>query len=452
MNSATVRQGYFSHVGRTLHIAWPIVVAQGISMSAIFVDTVMVGHAGRDELAALGAGRSLLILFLVCGMGLLNGVLVYAARYHGAGRLEDCGRTWRAGILYALLIGTLGALVLGLGGGWLLAVIGVDEVVRDGGARYLAFVAPTVLGSVVAMASMLFLQGVSSPRPAMLIQCVAMPCNILLNWMLIYGNLGAPSMGASGAGLATSLTNGIVALGLLIFVVRWPSLRVFRPVGKWSGMWDFGRSLRRFGVPVGVAGALEFLGMTALIMFAGRIGALSISALEVAFNLHLLGFLVTIGVTSATAVRVGNAVGRKDPGDVVWAVMAGVSLGLLSMMPFVVGYLTVPEMFARIFIDDVEVVALAASLLLFIAIAMPFDAVQLIVLYSLRAMGDQWIASALQVLSFFVIMVVVGWVLAFPVGLGVAGLVIGMLAGAFSASVLLGLRFLLSYRRLTALF
>ncbi|MEX1147100.1 MAG: MATE family efflux transporter [Sphingomonadales bacterium] len=450
MSTAVSGRKFRNHLARTLTIAWPIVIAQGVGLSVIFVDTIMVGHAGRDELASLGAGRSLMLLFMVGGMGLLNGVLIFSARYHGAGRLEDCGRMWRAGIVYAHALGLVGAFILALGGGWLLTVLGVEEVVREGGSRYLAFVAPTVLFSAVGMASSLFLQGVSNPRPAMVIQLGALPFNVFLNWIFIYGNLGAPSMGAAGAALATSIVSALAAAGLFLFVTRWPSLEPFRPRGRWRGMWAHGRAMRRFGVPVGAAGALEFFGMTALIMFAGQIGALTVAAIEVAFNLHLLAFLVTIGVTSATAVRVGNAVGRKDSGDVVWAVLAGIVLGIASMVPFIIGYMMVPGSFVHIFIGEADVVALATGLVIFIALALPFDAVQMIMLYSLRALGDQWISSALQVFSFFVVMVVVGWVLAFGFGLGAVGLVIAMLVGVIVAAVLLSARFALIHKRLTA--
>jgi len=452
LTRGAARHSYFGHLRRTIQLAWPIVMAQAIGMSAIFFDTIMVGHAGRDELAALGAGRSLFILFMIGGMGLLNGILVFAARSHGAGQLAECGRVWRAGLLYAFVIGLLGALLLGVGGSGLLVLLDVAPVVRDGGSRYLAFVAPTVLFGLMAQASTMFLQGVSNPKPAMFVQVLTLPVNVSLNWVFIYGNLGAPEMGAAGAALATSVTGACGALGLFLFVTNAPSLAPFRPRGSWRNLWAYGRTIRRFGLPVGAAGALEFFGMTTLMMFAGRIGALSISALEVAFNLHLLAFLVSIGVSSATAVRVGNAVGRQDTSDLGAVVLSGVSVGIISMVPFLAGYILLPEAFATLFINDAEVVALTAGLMLFIAIALPFDSVQMIVLHSLRAIGDQWVSSALQVLAFFFIMVTVGWGLAFTLGLGVYGLAMAMMIGAISAAVMLASRFLLVRRRLLSAF
>ncbi|RMF07754.1 MAG: hypothetical protein D6763_11560, partial [Alphaproteobacteria bacterium] len=313
---------------------------------------------------------------------------------------------------------------------------------------YFGFVAPAVLFGLLGAASTLFLQGVSNPKPAMFIQCLMVPTNIIFNWIFIYGRMGAPAMGAAGAALATSLTMALSAFGLAVYISRSRSLKKFQPWGSFRGLWRYGRTIRRFGIPVGAAAALEFLGMTALIMFAGRIGALAISSLEVAFNLHLLAFLVTLGVASATAVRVGNAVGRGDTGDIGLVVLAGISLGLLGMAPFLAGYVVVPESFARAFITDDAVVALTASLLTIIAIALPFDSVQMIVLHSLRALGDQWVASAGQVVSFFFVMVSVGWTLAFPSGYGVRGLVLALLVGAAVAALLMVARLLWVRRRL----
>lgn len=447
---------FLDHAKRTVVLAWPIILAQGLSLIAVVVDTVMVGQAGGEELAYLSAGRSLMFVAMTVGIGLLGGVVVLTARADGANEPEACGRIWRSGLVYAALVGTGCCLVVSVGGPIALSLFGLEPSLVAGGGRYLAAMGLSIPGTCFLLASSYFLQGLSRPKPGMITMMCMMPLNIALNWVLIYGELGMPRLGATGAALATAITQWLGAVILFTYIRRNAALGPYGVAGRWRGSfdaaWRNGRELRHFGYPLGVASGLEFLGMTLLIMFAGRMGVVTISAFEVVLNMHLLAFIAAFGMATATSVRVGNAVGRRDFASVPLVGLSGIAIGLIFLSPFVGIYLLAPEPFFRLFTEDAAIHDMARIMLPFLVAAILFDGVQYIFLHALRAAGDQLVAAVLQVTAFLAVMVPAGWICAFTLGLGGRGLTLGFLIGVLVAAAILGTRFWVVTRRLSARF
>ncbi len=429
------------HVKQTMTLAWPMMLAQGLSLMAYVIDSVMVGQAGGQELAYLSAGRSLILVVTMVGIGLLQGVVVLTARADGAENYASCGRLWKAGLFYAAVIGFIAVVAVSYGGRLVLQKFGLSDELVEGGGRFLAYMGFALPGTYLLVTSTFFLQGLKRTKPGMVTMMLITPLLIFLNWLLIYGNLGFPAMGAAGAGLATAICQWTGAIGLFIYVRRMPEAEKFGVNTPWKHLWRDGWELRRFGLPLGIAGGLEFLGMTTIIMFAGRIGEITISAIEIVFNMHLMAFVASFSIASATAVRVGNAVGRKDFAVIPTLGLVGAGLGVTSMLPFILAYVLAPITFFTVFTANTDIHVVALIMLPFLLAALPFDAVQFVFLHSLRAAGDQWIASILQVTAFLFIMATAGWVAAFPLGMGGAGLALAFTAGALSAAILLGTRF-----------
>lgn len=443
-----------THLRRMVTLAWPMMLAQGLSLMAFVVDTAMVGQAGGAELAYLSSGRTLTMVVTMVGVGLLNGIVVFTARADGARDHTACGPIWQAGMLFAAMLGLMAVVVVSVLGPLTLMWFGLSDDLVAGGSRYLAVIGLSVPGSFLFMAGSYFLQGVSRPKPAMMVMLVLTPMNVLLNWLFIYGHLGVPAMGAAGAALATVLSQWAGAVAIFAYVLRSPytqdyGVRHFIR-GTFHVLWRQIKKLWRFGLPLGIAAGLEFFGITILVMFAGRLGEDVISAFEVAFNLQIVAFIAAFGCASATAVRVGNAVGGRRYKDIGVVGAVGIGLGLALVAMFALLYLATPMTFVRLFTENAAVQVLAGQFVIFIVVAIFFDCVQFICLQSLRAAGDQVMGSVLQVTAFLVIMVPVAWALAFPLGLGGAGLMMGFVAGTLSAAVMLGGRFIHISRRYAA--
>lgn len=443
-----------THLRRMLTLAWPMMLAQGLSLMAFVVDTAMVGQAGGAELAYLSSGRTLTMVVTMVGVGLLNGIIVFTARADGARDHAACGLIWQAGMLFAVLLGALAVVVISIVGPLTLRWFGLPDDLVAGGSRYLAVIGLSVPGSFLFMAGSYFMQGISRPKPGMVVMLVLTPMNVLLNWVFIYGEFGMPAMGAAGAALATALCQWTGAAVIFAYVLRSRHTQAYgvrRSVrGAAHDLLRHVKKLWRFGLPLGIAAGLEFFGITILVMFAGRLGENVISAFEVAFNLQIIAFIAAFGCASATAVRVGNAVGARRYKDIGLVIAVGVGLGLVLVSVFAVLYLTTPMTFVRMFTENAVVQVIAAKFVVFVVIALFFDCVQFICLQSLRAAGDQIMGSVLQVTAFLIIMVPVAWVLAFPLGLGGPGLMMGFVAGTLSAAAMLGGRVVLISRRYAA--
>jgi MATE family multidrug resistance protein len=168
------------------------------------------------------------------------------------------------------------------------------------------------------------------------------------------------------------------------------------------------------------------------------------------FSLHALSFAVAMGFASATAVRVGNAMGRKDPAAVGYQVRLSAGMTAAAMLPFVLVYLLIPEVPISVFGVDADVAKLTMVFIAIIAPFLIFDGLQYMLVFALRAAGDEIFASALQVGSFLIVMAGSGALFTFTLGLGAPGIGWGMAAGIACAAVLLGLRFLVVQRRLMA--
>lgn len=443
---------FLHHMKRTLVLAWPMMLAQGLSLFVLIIDTIMVGQAGGNELAYLSAGRSLVLVLIMVGVGLLSGIVILTARADGAGMIALCGRIWRGGLYYALLLGAIAVVLVSVGGPLVLRWIGLGPALVEGGGRYLAFMGFSLPGTYFLIASVYFLQGLSRPKPGMVAMLLLAPLNVLMNWVLIYGHWGAPAMGAAGAALATALCQWIGAFGLFFYIFTRAELRSYGVHGgRLTWLWREGRALRTFGYPLGLASGLEFIGTTAVVMFAGLMGVKIIASLEIVSNLQIFAFIAAYGVATATAVRISNAVGRGDRGDIPWAALAGLTIALCTMVPFVVAYAWMPETFFRIFTKDAEIHAVAATMLPFLFVGLFFDAIQFTFLLALRAAGDQWMASILQVTAFLFVMAPAAWICAFVLDLGPPGLMAGFLIGVLTAALLLGMRFRVVCRRLATL-
>ncbi|MEO0412245.1 MAG: MATE family efflux transporter [Pseudomonadota bacterium] len=448
--NAPVRRPFWADVARTWALAWPVMLADLVVISISTIDVIMVGRSSTDELAYLGIGRTLTWMAIVICSGLLAGVTVFAARADGAGTPKEAGVIYRRGVAYTLALGAICSLALLLGAEAVLSALDLPEALVGQGADYVRVTAIGVPFQLFTMCSFLWLEGISRPRPGLIVMIMTLPLNAGMNWLFIDGNMGAPALGASGAALATTLAQ-MIGAALIYLYLRAMKDRAYWGLGAtWRGSWRGGKGLRRFGYMPGFATGMEFLGFNALNVMTGYLGIAVVGAYQVLFSLHAISFAVAMGFASATSVRVGNAMGRKDPAAVVHQVRLSAGMTAVAMLPFVLVYLFIPQVPISLFGVDTQVAQLA---MVFIAILAPFlifDGLQYMLVFALRAAGDEVIASVLQVGSFLVMMAGSGAFFTFVLGFGAPGIGWGMVAGIVCAAVLLSGRFVIVARRLTA--
>lgn len=402
------------------------------------VDTAMTGSAGGDELAWFGIGLSPTIALTLLGLGFLLGVSILTSQADGAGESVRTGIILKTGLWHAI---PLGLLFMGicLFGEEILLLIGQSPGLSEGGGRVMAWLGYGMPAVLIFVTCSFFLEGLSRPLPGMLIMLAANVLNFGLNWLLIYGNAGFEAMGADGAALATTLARWMTAVAALVYI-WWILDRDRYGLRGTRASTDVGRRMRRLGYPMGLAMFVEVAAFMAMTQMAGFLGNSATAGYQIAHNLVALVFMSAIGLGAATAVRVGNAVGRGDRVGIRGAAAAGVLLVALVMAVLGGLFLVVPGALVGVYTSEAAVAVFALPALAVAGTMMVFDGVQAVLVNALRAMGDVWFPMAAQILAFWVLASPAAWYLAFHMDLGTAGLMGGIYAGVVAASILNGAR------------
>ena len=428
-----------------VRLAGPTVISRAGILTMVLVDVVMVGRFSTDELAYASLGASIFIPLLVCGVGLMLGVVATTAQIFGAGRDSACGEIWYRALPFALMVGSVG-LVICLFGEPLLRVFGqTDELAREGGKVALVL-APGLLGYMFFVVSTFFLEGIRRPGPGMLAMLLANILNIALNWVFIFGNLGMPAMGAVGSGIVTSVVRVFLGLVMVIYILRMSDGARFGIAG-WpgrdalSGWWRKSARARSIGYAGGAGIGAETTAHSILIQFAGLIGILPVAAYSIAANVEAVMFMVALGIGSATAVLVGNAWGRGDVSEARLAGWVGFGTTVIAMSLCGLLIAIFRVRIAEFYSGDAALVEETVPLLLLVGIVIIADGAQLTVAQSVRGLGDTWAAAGRYALAFLGVMVPLGWIFAIGLGLGAKGLLYAMMIGSLVSLVLQGTRF-----------
>jgi MATE family multidrug resistance protein len=420
-----------------LSLAVPVVLAELGWMTMGVVDTLMVGRLSPEAIGAVGIGSGVFIGVGIFAMGLLLGVDTLVAQSFGAGRFDDCRRWLFNGV--ALGIGLTPAIMLVL-----FAIArsldrwGLDPEVLRLARPYLDIVTWSVFPLLMYAAFRRYLQGIAVVRPIMFAFVLANLVNVLANWILIFGKLGAPALGVRGAAWATVLSRVVMA-AFLLGVIRYrerglqpASVRV--PFRVDPGMM---RRLVGLGLPAAGQVTLEVGVFSVATALAGRLAPASLAAHQIAINIAAFTFMVPLGIASAGAVRVGHAVGRRDPEGAATAGWAALLLGVGFMACAAAAFLAVPRALIGAFTSDARVLELGTSLLFVAAVFQLFDGVQGVSTGILRGLGDTRSPMLWNLAGHWIIGLPLGYPLCFVAGLGVIGLWWGLSTGLMICGVAL---------------
>ncbi len=431
-----------------LTVAAPLVLAQLAQNGMSFVDTVMIGRLGAIPLAGLALGAVAFNFVYLLVMALVLVVSPLVAQAVGAGDDARATKVGRHGLVLALALAAPAALVVAN----LVPVLrltGQDAVVLAGADEYLRAVALGLPGALAFVALRGFLEGNGQTRPIMFIAGTGVLFNAGLNEVLIFGRLGAPALGLAGAGYATSVTYTLMAAATaLVISDGYGHLRPFR------GWRLDGRLLREavtLGWPISLTLGFEVGLFSAAALIMGTFGGEPLAGHQIAMQMTSLSFMVPLGVSIATSVRVGQAVGRRDPDGVRRAGWLGVAVAASFMVMTACLYVFAPRLVTSVFIDvtdpaNLVVVRYAATFLTMAGAFQVFDGVQVAAVGALRGLKDTRIPMLITLLSYWVVGFVTGLVCAFWLDMGPRGMWFGLLAGLACAATLLSLRF----RALTA--
>jgi MATE family multidrug resistance protein len=290
------------------------------------------------------------------------------------------------------------------------------------------------------------LQAIGRLAPIVMTIVAANVLNAALNWVLIFGHLGAPALGVAGSALATVISRWVMCVVLL--VLAWPELRPHLIALDPASLAR--RPLWRMlvlGLPIGLQQFLEFSAFGAVGLLMGIFGAVQVAAHQVALNLAALTFMVPLGVSAAAAVRVGHAIGAGDAPRSRRAARIAYVLGAGFMSTTAVLFLTLPRQLAALFSTDAQLIAIAGALIPIAGVFQIFDGLQAVGAGVLRGLGDTRVPLIAMLSGYWIIGVPVSVVLGFRTALGPQGLWWGFVAGLAAVGLFLLIRVRILFAR-----
>jgi len=430
-----------AEIRATLVVAAPLSAANLAQMAMQVTNAVMVGHLGAVPLAAAGLGNALNSTLLMTSQGLLTAVAPLAAHALGAGDHSAAGRvTGGALIVAAVLAGPMMATLMVVPP--LLASLGYEPGLVTEIGRFLWAISWGVPGFLGAAVLRFRLVAAFRTQIVMIVPLVAVPLNLLLNWLLIFGHWGMPALGSAGSGCATAVVQWLTLFSFAIYMLI---TRTRISVSIDRGVRRQIPGILRLGLPIAAMRGLEIgmFVMTGVMM--GLIGADALGAHQLVFNVAGVYFMVPLGLAQAATVRVAYQLGRGVPEAARRAAFVALAIGSLFMASAALLLWNSPRLLIGFYLDladpaNQSLVAIALQLFAIAALFQLFDGMQVIAAGALRGYQDTRVPMLIAAIGYWAIGFAGGWVLAFPLAFGAIGLWLGLALGLAIVAMALSLR------------
>jgi MATE family multidrug resistance protein len=418
-------------------LAVPVVLAEIGWTTMGLVDTLMVGPLGPAAIGAVGLGSIVFLSIGIFGMGLLLGLDTLVSQAFGAGRIDRC-YYWLLQGVYLAFVSAIPLSLVSLGVTSTLPYWGLNAGVLAMASPYLRVVTLSVLPLLLYTAFRRYLQAMNVVRPITVALVSANLVNVFVNWVLIYGHLGFPALGATGAAWATVFSRVYMATVLLFAIVELKGRRQTELAGvSWRLDGSAVRRLLALGGPAGFQILLEIGVFAAATALAGRLAPAALAAHQIALNLWAFVFMVPLGLNAAGAVRVGQAVGRHDPEGVWRAGWTALALGACFTAVSALLFLVAGRPLIAAFSRDATVLAIGPSLLAVAGVCLIFDGTQGISTGILRGLGETRIPMLTNLAGHWFVGLPLGYAACFWWGWGVQGLWLGLATGLIIVGSLL---------------
>ncbi|MBN8996830.1 MAG: MATE family efflux transporter [Rhizobiales bacterium] len=454
----TPRATWGAEVRATLSLAWPLVVTNLAQVAFGLTDVIMMGWLGADALAAGALATNLNFAFVILGIGLLTATAPLIASELGRHRhaVREVRRTVRQGLWSAIVVALPSWLVLWHGEAILLLLGQQPHLATEAGhyLRTLMWSSLPFFGYIVLRN---FVSSLERPLVATVVGLAGVPLNAVLVWALMFGRLGLPPLGLTGAGVGTTLANVFLFAGLAAAISLDRRFRRYHLFGRfWRADWPRFRHIWRLGVPIALAVGFEVTIFNASAFLMGLISATAVAAYSIAIQLAAFTFMVPLGLGNAATVRVGRAFGARDwraatrSGWVAWWLAIVYACCTATLM------LTCGRMLVGVFLDLHEaanrpVVDLAVTFLVFAGLFQVVDATQASASGMLRGLHDTRVPMVLAAIGYWGVALPLSVLLAFGIGLGGEGIWIGLSVGLAVVAVMLTIRWARRTRHLESL-
>jgi MATE family multidrug resistance protein len=394
-----------------------------------FVDLLFVGRVSAAAIGAVGFGSSLFAWFLVFGMGLTSGLDFLISHAHGAKERQKQHLYLSQGLLlsfWGALPLTAVLVIISLHLEW----FGINPEIREPAEKYSLILAFSLLPAYLFNVMRLYLTSMGIARPAMVLLLVGNVCNALVDYVLVLGRWGAPALGAEGSAWATLLSRVLMAVALAGYLLAWDKKNGnFIARLKIRYQKSMMRDLVKLGVPASLQMTFEVGVFAVATGLAARLSADEMAAHQIVLNTASMAFMVPLGIGTATAVLVGQALGRREFSGAAQMGWRGFRLGVGFMALSSATLFLFAEPILGIFTHDPHIILFGKNIIWIAALFQLSDGAQTVGTGALRGLGDTHSAMIYNLVGHWLIGLPVGTLLCFKWGWGLQGLWIGLSLG-----------------------
>ncbi len=427
---------------KTWKLSGPIILGELTQMALGIIDSIMVGKISYQHLAAAALVNSVMNIPFVLGFGMTMAVSQSVSMANGRRDSLKVSHYLYNGFWLCTIAAIIIALVLNFSKN-ILFHLGQDADVASLGVPYLQIMGWSIIPMMMFIGIKQFTDGLERTRTAMLLSIAALPINIFINWLLVYGNWGFPRLELTGAGYGTLITRILILLIFMVVLFVHPFFSRYVAVRKnqWNLQLHTIKELLHIGIPSSLQAAMESGAFAVSGIIIGTLGAVQLAAHQIAISCASLAFMVSWGLAQGGSIRISNAWGRNNWKDIAVigksTLLSGVCYGIFGVLFFVLFRNLLPLAFN----NDAAVMALASVLMLYAAVFQISDATQAIGVGLLRGVKDVKVPTMYIAIAYWIVGIPMGCLMAFTFKMGAAGMWIGFVSGLTFSSLFLNNRF-----------
>ncbi|OOS06404.1 multidrug resistance protein, MATE family [Moraxella cuniculi DSM 21768] len=416
---------YKKELKALIYLAMPMLLAQVAQVGTSFIDTVMAGGAGKADLAAVALGSSVFVTIYITLMGVMTSLNPMIAQLYGAKGTHEVGEMGRQGLWLGLIIGVIGMMLMWLAIEPFRAWLNISPATFSITENYLWFVGLGMPAAAIHRSLNAYAASLNRPKIIMWVSWLCFFLNIPLNWIFVYGKFGLPALGGAGCGLATAIVFWINALALWLLIIKDRHFASFGLMDKFSPP-DIKQlyAMIRLGLPIGLSFFIEVSLFTCIMFLVAKLDGNSedyVAAQQVVISLTSLIFMLPQSFGSAATVRVGFVLGREQFARARYISGVAISSSVVTAVGTALLLISCRYALVGIYTDDIAVIALAASLVLYAAAFQLVDAIQCVASYALRGYKVTTVPMIIHIIAFWGCGLLPGYLLAFRANMGIYG-------------------------------
>ena len=422
-------------------ILLPILITQLGLFAMNFVDVMMSGRSGAYDLAGVAIGSSLWTPVFTGLGGILLAITPIVAHLVGAKNKKNVSHSVVQGIYLSVIISFIVVLIGGLLLDPILALMNLEPEVQHIAKHYLIGLSFGIIPLFVYTVLRGFMDALAQTRVTMIITLMALPINVGLNYVLIFGKFGFPQLGGIGAGYATTVTYWCITL-FSIFIIHkqtpFASFGIFRNVYAISfSSW---KELLKIGIPIGFSIFFETSIFAAVTLFMSSFNTITIASHQAALNFASFLYMIPMSVSMALTILVGFEVGAKRIKDARIYSLLGIFVAIIMAIVCAGFIYLFKEPIASLYTTDPDVLKLTQQFLIYAIYFQLSDAIQAPIQGALRGYKDVNVTFIMAFISYWIIGLPVGYLLAQYTHFGAFGYWIGLITGLAVGAICLSFR------------